>query len=185
MKVIRLPIRLVCFLAALIARADEKRAELAPVDGVPSIYWALFRGGIPEDEVEGFRAKLPYESVTLERTPCYGPCPVYTVTLHRSGEAELHGERNLPLSGDFVGELDALSFGRLCYALDHFHFNEFKDSYAPPMRWTDDTTCIVTVRTDNKGEKRVSDYGSVGPIELWTIQQLIDGFRERIKWKAK
>ena len=167
------------------ANAVEKRAEPEPVEGVPSIYWALFRGGITEDEVAGFRAKLPYERIILERTPCYGPCPVYTVTLHRSGKAELHAVRNLPKSGDFIGELDVLSFGRLCYFLDRFRFTDFKERYQPNLLWTDDTTCIVTVQPVGKEAKKVSDYGTVGPIELWTIQQLIDGFRERIEWKTQ
>lgn len=185
MKLLHHLLTIVCILAASTGRAVEKRAEPEPVEGVPSIYWALFHGGITEDEIADFRAKLPYESITLERTPCFGTCPVYTVTLHRSGKAELHAVRNLPKTGNFVGELDALSFGRLCYVLDHYRFKDFKDRYLPAMAWTDDTTCIVTARKGTKDVKKVSDYGTVGPIELWTIQQLIDGFRERIEWKSK
>ncbi len=174
---------LVCLLSAITTWAVEKRAEAPPVPGVPAIYWSLYRGGLTEDEKGDFRAKLPYESIVLERTPCYGSCPVFTVTLHRSGKAELHVVRNLPKTGDFVGEIDALSFGRLCYALDQFHFQDFKDRYQPELMWTDDTTCIVTAHLGGDKVKKVSEYGSVGPIELWTIQQLIDGLRERIQWK--
>lgn len=167
------------------AVAFEKRSEPDPVEGVPKVYWALFRGGITEDENDDFRAKLPFESITLERTPCFGASPVYTVTLHRSGKAELHAVKNMPKSGDFVGEIDPLSYGRLCYFMEHSHFSDFKNVCQPPIRWTDDSTCIVTARLDGGVVKKVSDYGTVGPIQLWAIQQLIDGFRERVVWKPK
>lgn len=175
----------VCLFAFCDALAFEKRSEPDPVEGVPKIYWALFRGGITEDEKDDFRAKLPFESITLERTPCYGPCPVYTVTLHRSGKAELHAVKNMPELGDFSGEIDPLSYGRLCYFMEQSHFAKLKDIYQPPLRWTDDSTCIVTAKTGGGVVKKVSDYGGVGPIELWAIQQLMDGFRERIAWKPK
>lgn len=185
MKLLRSILAIISILAVPAVKAVEKRAEAPPVAGVPAIYWPLFRGGLTEDEAAEFRATLPYESITLERTPCYGACPVYTVTFHRTGKAELHAVRNLPKSGDFVSELDALSYGRLCYVLDHFRFRDLEASYQPAIRWTDDTTCIVTARSAGQNAKKVSDYGTVGPIELWTIQQLIDGFRERCEWKPK
>lgn len=152
-------------------------------DSAPEIYKPLFSAFTSDDDQKNLRKNLPYESITLERTPCYGTCPVYTVTLYRSGMAELYAKSYLPKTGNFVGKIDVLSFGRLCYLLDHFHFSDFKDSYRGS--WTDDTTCIVTARTSAKVAKKVSDYGSVGPIELWAIHQVIDRMRERIEWKPK
>ncbi len=135
------------------------------------------------DQTKAFVTNLPYDSITLERTPCFGSCPVYSVTLYRSGKAEFHAVKNLPKIGDFSGRIDVTDFGRLCYFIQRTHFSEFKENYR--ANWTDDTTCIVTARTPDNKIKKVSDYGTVGPIQLWAIQQLIDGFRERIEWTPK
>src|SRR5437867_4632113 len=66
------------------------------VENVPRIYEPLYGGGIGLDEIEPFRASLPYDSISLERTGCYGTCPVYTMTLYRSGKAELNAEKYIP-----------------------------------------------------------------------------------------
>src|SRR5437867_12355202 len=67
MKVVRLLSCIICILVVPAVEAADNRSESDGVEGVPSLYWPLFRGGIPQDEVAEFRAKLPYESVTLDR----------------------------------------------------------------------------------------------------------------------
>jgi len=84
------------------------------------------------------------------------------------------------ISGEFVGEVNLFSYGRLCYLLDRVRFTNFNSDYS--AMWTDDSTCIVTAIGTN-GTKAVSDYGAVGPVELWAIQQTIDNIRQEIEWK--
>jgi hypothetical protein len=43
-------------------------------------------------------------------------------------------------------------------------------------------SCVVTVAREGSS-KRVLEYGNVGPIELWAIQQAIDGIRSKIRWR--
>src|SRR5262245_54478159 len=62
---------------------------------VPTPFKPLYRGpGIQRSNISAVWADLPYDSISLERTECYGPCPVYRVTLHRNGRAELHAEES-------------------------------------------------------------------------------------------
>jgi len=150
------------------------------ISNVPDIYKPLYLGNLSADKIESFRASLPYESISLERTPCFGSCPVYRVTLHRSGRAEFEAKAFLPKIGAFTGQVDLPTFARLCYALDNSRFNNFQEKYRANL--TDDTACIITVST-GKSRKTVTDYGAIGPIQLWTIEELIDGVRERIVWK--
>lgn len=147
---------------------------------MPDRYKPLYRPGLSREELEGFRAQLPYDRISLHRTPCYGTCPVYAITLHRNGKAELEATRHLPALGKFTGEIDPFTYGRLCYLIDNSHFKEMKSSYR--ASWTDDSTCVVTV-AEGARRTEVSDYGRVGPIELWAIQELIDAIRQQIDWK--
>ena len=170
------------------SRKEDQDAKKQPViffapetiSNVPDIYKPLYLGNLSADKIEAFRSALPYESISLERTPCSGSCPVYRVTLHRSGKAELEAKAFLPKPGEFTGQVDLATFARLCYVLDNNRFNDFQDKYRANL--TDNTACIITAST-GKSQKTVTDYGAIGPIQLWTIEELIDGVRERIDWK--
>jgi len=152
----------------------------AAVTNVPDIYKPLYLGEISADKIEAFRAALPYESISLERTSGAGSNPVYRVTLYRSGQAEFEATAFLPKTGRFTGQVDLPTYARLCYVLDNSRFNDFQDKYrANPL---DNTACIVTVSA-GKSQKTVTDYGTIGPIQLWAVEQVIDGIRQGIDWK--
>jgi hypothetical protein len=158
--------------------------------GVPRIYAPLFEGGRlrgdaeleAPDGLEHFRSRFPIETITLQRSPCFGRCPVYRFSMNRNGRAELEAIKNMPTLGNFSGEVDAWDYGRLCYLLEQLHFLSFAPAYEGA--WTDDATCTITT-TGKDHEKTVSDYGSIGSIELWTIQQTIDNIRHKIVWKPR
>jgi len=152
----------------------------ATVTNVPDVYKPLYLGELPADRLAAFRAGLPYESISLERISGAASNLVYRVTLYRSGQAELTTNAPPPKTGKFTGQIDLFTFARLCYALDNNRFNELQNQYrADPL---EKNVCIVTVST-GESKKTVTDYGTIGPIELWTIEQVIDGTRRSIDWK--
>jgi hypothetical protein len=165
------------------SRPNQPAAGSVPgiqVAEVPDRYKKLQQPGLSVTEVEAFRAQLLYDTISLHRSSCYGACPVYRVTFHRSGKAELLAINNLPLRGAYTGAIDLISYGRLCYLLDQSKFAEMKSNYR--SGWTDLATCTVTAAGASTS-KTVSDYGEVGPIELWAIQEIIDRMREGTKWE--
>jgi hypothetical protein len=126
---------------------------------------------------------LPFERIELERTACFGCCPIYTVTLFRDGKARYHGEAFVKNEGDFTGSIHISAFGRLCYLLERLRFSEFEREYSAP--WTCSPTAYLRVWRAGESEPiEVKDYGSYGPIELWGLQQAIDAVANRIEWKA-
>ena len=90
--------------------------------------------------------------------------------------------RLFPESGDFTGRVDIWSYGRLCYLLSKSQFSGLSDRYA--AAWTDDRTFTVTA-TASGNTKTVSEYGGVGPIELWGIQEAIDSIAQGVNWTPK
>ena len=50
-------------------------------------------------EAEPAAAPAAGPAVTLERTPCFGTCPVYTVAISRSGEVTFDGKRHVAHTG--------------------------------------------------------------------------------------
>src|SRR4051794_27643221 len=83
---------------AFAADPPDRFASSAP-GSVPDIYKPLFSSFASDEERKNLRENLPYESITLERTPCFGQCPVYTVTFYRSGKAELYAKNYLSKTG--------------------------------------------------------------------------------------
>jgi hypothetical protein len=130
------------------------------------------------------RSTFPYSTISLERTFCLGHCPTYKVVYQRDGTARLSVVADCELEpGEYVGVIHARDYGRICCALDDIPFDAFESRYAG--LWSDDATCIISA-TRNGSDSSVSDYGAVGPIELWMLQEAIDAVTRRLKWqKAK
>ncbi|WP_457353770.1 DUF6438 domain-containing protein [Roseateles sp. P5_D6] len=125
--------------------------------------------------------ELPYDSISLERTACYGSCPVYVVTFFKDGKAVLE-EKDLRDNRRtrYVGEMWIGEYVRLTQMVELARRSAQQTKYAG--RWTDDYTAIV--RATSKGETwSVSDYGRVAPVEVWALETLLHNFKEQGKWK--
>lgn len=164
------------------SRPEHKSDRTTTLDksSIPASYRPLFEGGLSFEEVESLRAFLPYKSITLSRSPCFGDCPVYDVTLHSDGKARLTATQHLDEIGTFEGEVNIFSFGKLCYLMDRLGFSKFQPQY--DANSIDSATVTITASTKD-GEIVVSDYSEIGPIELWAIQQTIDNIRHEIQWR--
>jgi len=150
----------------------------AIVTNVPEVYKPLYLGNLSADQVEAFRAALPYDSISLERTTASGSNLLYRVTFHRAGQAEY--EVFQPNHHQATGQIDLFTFGRLCYALDSGGFKDFQTKYrANPF---ENAATLVTV-SKGKNTKTVANYGAIGPIQLWATEEAIDGVRVRTDWK--
>jgi hypothetical protein len=139
--------------------------------------------GVSINRYEQALQTLPFEAIELERTACFGFCPIYTVTLFRDGKARYHGEAFVKNEGDFTGAIFISEFGRLCYLLEHLRFCEFEPEYTAP--WTCSPTVYLRVWRAGEAEPIVvKDYGEYSPIELWALQQAVDAVAARIEWEA-
>lgn len=111
-------------------------------------------------------------SITLERRPCYGTCPVYTLTLNADGTALYNGVRYAARTGKYKGTFWANDLTRLAPLLDRMGFWKLQSEYRTMA--TDQSTQVLTVVTD-KGTKKVLEYGHQGPAELWALHTIVDG----------
>jgi hypothetical protein len=121
-----------------------------------------------------------YEWIAVNRSSSYGP--TYRLVLRRSGGAEFSGNDRSHLEGAYFGHVNWFDYGRLCQLLDALRFSEMLDHYE--TRSTDGETWTITARADQR-TKTVREYDHVGPLELWAIQQSIEGVRGRIEWEKQ
>jgi Domain of unknown function (DUF6438) len=134
----------------------------------------------------GARSARPVPEVTeitLQRTSCYGTCPVYNVELRSDGRAAYHGGSNSRLEGEWVGKVSAKDFAELVRFADAIGYFSYGDLYERPV--TDNPWAITTIV--RKGiRKTVRNYAESGPLALSGLEAAIDVATTRIEWsKAK
>jgi hypothetical protein len=120
--------------------------------------------------------------ISMERTMCYGPCPVYKVIFRNDGTAYYDGKNNVERLGPYAGEIDTTEFNRLIELMDKLGFLSLNESYSIPV--ANQANVITTVLYDDK-VKKVSNYGDTGPVEIWSIEKVIDGMIQDIYWEKE
>jgi hypothetical protein len=169
-------------LAANIAVVWSQRAEMTNRDvatSVPDAYKRIYDVVLNDRTVTQLWSGFPHDSISLERTPCEGSCPDYKLTFMRGGKAALTARSWRGRMGNYTGVVDVYNYGKLSYLLKELEFESMASRYT--VAATDLPGAIVTVSTGG-GMKTVIDYGEVGPIQLWTIQQSIDAVADDIDW---
>jgi hypothetical protein len=122
------------------------------------------------------------EAVTLRRGACYGPCPVYSITLRRDGLATWRGEAFISRLGSHQGEVFEGEFENLAALIERCGFFDWADRYAEDV--TDNPEYVLEVARQGKA-KRVVQYATDEPQDFWTIATVIDGVASLIEWQPE
>jgi hypothetical protein len=179
-----------CFSAACAGRNGPSSDDAAPgtrsqhsYDASP--YAFLRAGSVGYDEMDAIWAGLPYRSIRLTRSGCFGSCPAYEVAFTPgsgmdAGSATYEGKAYVEREGSFEGAIDVWDYAHLCELLDHLGFVELDENYS--SQWSDDESITVEA-SDASGLHRVLDYGHQGPPELVAVQFAIEAVTEKIDWQ--
>jgi hypothetical protein len=122
------------------------------------------------------------QSVSLERTACYGICPVYKVTIGADGVATYEGESFVKVKGRASAKVSSADLDGLRVAFEKVDFFALQDSYEKRIQ-SDAPTAIVS-RTDGGRTKTVRHYegDATAPAELRWLEKQIDGAVHIEQW---
>ena len=126
--------------------------------------------------------------ITLERGPCFGTCPVYRVTLARSGAVQFEGRRFVADSGVSSGTVPAARVDSLFGELESSGYFELADSYrsgdAVCTRYATDLPTVITeVRLGGRTKRIEHDRGcGDAPGTLSDLENRIDEVAGVRKW---
>jgi Domain of unknown function (DUF6438) len=141
---------------------------------------ALGACGRPPAPAPGADPAAAEGHISLERRPCFGACPVYTVTLERSGAVVFQGRRFVADTGTFTASIPAARADSLFRELDAAGWFAFADRYGMGEpgceRFATDLPSVVTeVRMDGRAKRVEHDYGCTGaPAKLEALERRID-----------
>lgn len=120
---------------------------------------------------------------TLERTDCYGTCPVYKVTVFRDGTIEYVGMKYVKVTGKASGQLSEDQVDKLEDLFLKYQYMKFKIAYHDAH--VSDMPSVNTSYTPAGGfPKRVRHYlgDDSAPATLDRIERAIDRVVDVERW---
>jgi hypothetical protein len=130
----------------------------------------------------------PAAFVMLERGPCFGRCPVYTVGMDASGLVQFKGGRDVKQPGEHRQQRDPAEFAALLEDLARLGAFELDQSYTPGgpncQRYaTDMPSTRIEIRN---GPRHLAMTHYLGcrdaPAQLRAIEDLIDQRTDSANW---
>ncbi len=111
---------------------------------------------------------------TLQRTACYGRCPIYKVTVLRDGTVRWEGERFVKTTGAATAKLSASALAELAKAFARADFFALADKYTR-YDVTDGPSAIVSF-DDGKRKKTIEHYhgDTSAPPALEELESTLD-----------
>jgi hypothetical protein len=116
----------------------------------------------------------------IERTFCFGTCPVYTMKIYSDGFVEYEGTRNLKMIGKFTATISSSKVSAILEKADEIKFFTFEDEYDDKMVMDlpSATTMVVGHDGKQKSVMRRINY----PNSLLTLEKLFDDLLESERW---
>ncbi len=139
---------------------------------------AACNAGAP-GETEG----VAVEQITLERQPCFGFCPVYTVTLHGDGRVEYDGTQNVEVSGPQTATIDPAAVQSLADDMVAAGYLDWEDAYMN-QEVTDMAYVITSITLSDGTTKRIEHYYGdfSAPEALTALEARIDETAGSAQW---
>lgn len=126
--------------------------------------------------------------VTMQRLPCYGTCPVYSVRVGSDGMVVFDGERHVDSLGTRSGRIPQADAVALLRDLEESGFFELHSRYTYPEKecgayHTDAPRVILTLVRHGRTATVEHDYGCTGaPPLLRRLQEQVDSVAGVARW---
>jgi hypothetical protein len=115
------------------------------------------------------------KKITLRRTPCYGPCPVYEVTVFGTGEVAYFGEAHVDQAGAHRWRISRRRLDRLAEAFKRAGYFRLEDNYTS-REFTDAPGCLTSIEFEDGSSKSIDHYHGdpTAPDALTELEDEID-----------
>lgn len=115
--------------------------------------------------------------VAMERTACFGKCPIYQVKIYDNGLLIYNGEKFTDKTGCWYTKISAADLKSLKAMFSINGFVEMEAQYPPDKKYpTDLPSCILTYYYSETEVKKVVDHGWQAPAALKQLQERVDSF---------
>src|SRR5437660_997808 len=184
MVITRFPIKMASFLIVAMTLTNVCLAlgqRVLRGQPIPPIKPEVKTSGCPGEGTSALppAAAQPSDFVELQRTSCFGACPVYSVRIGADGQVSWHGERSVRVVGDDTATIRSSDARALIEKFRTVGFWNLCSSYSVMV--TDASTVITTVHLADQ-EKRISNYLNSAPDWLQPLEYEIDALSDTYRW---
>jgi len=129
--------------------------------------------------------------ITLERTECFGACPVYKLTITADGAVVFEGRSFVKQEGATIkSAITQDQLKQLIAEFDRVKFFSLEDNYSDDRRvcdelWTDNPSAFTSIRFNGKSKTIDHYHGCRGPKvprELTDLENKIDDIVNTAQW---
>ncbi|MBD2439547.1 DUF6174 domain-containing protein [Nostoc sp. FACHB-110] len=125
--------------------------------------------------------KLRSGTITLQRTACFGTCPIYKITIFPDGRVVYEGERFVKVVGKRTARISPQAVRKLVAEFDKLNYFSLSDNY---QGGPTDQPSAITSLTIGKQQKTVNHYlGSPNASQALTaLENKIDAVVNSQRW---
>lgn len=116
--------------------------------------------------------------IEMSKGPCYGQCPVFTLTIYENGLATYKGEQYTERLGTFARKLEKAEFERIKGEFRRANFSQFRDSYRgriPDMQ-------SVAISYYGNGKKKTVNGKEIRPNAVKWLEAQLDQIAHAGDW---
>lgn len=124
-------------------------------------------------------------SITLEREPCFGTCPAYSLTIYVDGTVEYNGLSSVEVTGQQTSQIDKELVAMLVEGFSDAGYFEWQDRYDTML--VTDHPYVTTSVTRNGVTKEIFRYtgDANAPFELAYLETWVDKTVNVEQWTGK
>lgn len=119
--------------------------------------------------------------ISLEKTRCFGTCPVYTLEIYEDGAAVLIGKENFDKIGEYRAALSKKQVKELVKEFRAKDFFGFEDNYTSSV--SDLPTTYLSF-TDKGKTKKITNYDQA-PESLKELEAKVEAYIGILTWRKK
>ncbi len=136
------------------------------------------------DEYSAFKPGDKNDSLfaSIERTFCFGTCPVYIFKINNDGTASYEGIRNVKKLGTYSSKVTPAQMNSLIQIAKSIRFLELKAKYDNEMV-TDLPSTTTSIVIDGKRKEVMRRYQF--PQEIKKLEDAFDELIESLNWKLE
>ena len=164
----------------------QKLKKLFPITLI-SLLIMLLVACLPTEEVgdkEGISVDNDTQ-ITIERTACFGTCPIYTATIFGDGRVVYNGADFVTVDSEQIKNIDPQDVQDLVEFMVNNGYRDLQDNYT--TRTVTDMPSAITSLTINGETKRIERYegDESAPSILKQIEDRIDAVADVGEWTGQ
>ncbi len=117
---------------------------------------------------------------SIKRTPCYGRCPIYEVTIYKSGFVAYNGIRFVERLGQHRSRITQDQLKQIAAKAEEIGYFELNNNYDSPV--TDFPTTITVLNVAGKSRKEIKNRVGA-PDSLKEYEKFLDELLNGLTWE--